>query len=117
MRKKHSETSLLHHSNSGFSRYDEDPSVGMVSSVEVFDVNSVPRQLSMNGNNPEKNRAIRVSLIGNIFLLFIKIMVSYQSGSLAFVASAVNSLLDLVSQSIIFCAMRGNENVDERVWP
>jgi Co/Zn/Cd efflux system component len=116
-----SETSHLQHSHSVFPRYD-DAGGGIVSSVDACDVTMPVRMNSDFKNNhnnigAEKDRATRLSLYANIALLIVKIVISYLSGSLAFVASAVDSLLDLVSQTIIFCAMRGNVNVDERIWP
>lgn len=61
--------------------------------------------------------ATKTSLVVNFGLLVVKIYISYVSGSLAFLASAVDSLLDLVSQSIIYYALQGNENVDENKYP
>jgi Co/Zn/Cd efflux system component len=110
------ETTHLH-SHSVFGRYD-DIGGGVVSSPDAC---TLPPKRSNSNNtvllNNEKNKATRWSLYANVALLIVKIVISYLSGSLAFVASAVDSLLDLVSQSIIFCAMSGNVNVDERVWP
>ena len=112
------ETTHLH-SHSRYSRYD-DSGVGLVSTGDACEMHLPPRQLSLGASGPnaeERQRASRLSLYANIGLLILKVFVSYLSGSLAFVASAVDSLLDLVSQTIIFWAMRGNENVDQTVWP
>lgn len=77
-----------------------------------------PSPRSDGSQDPDRfSSATRWSLGINFLLLFVKVYVSYVSGSLAFLASAVDSLLDLVSQSIIFYAVRGNENVDEAKYP
>jgi len=104
---------------STFPRYDEN-GLGVVSSPDGCDVRLSPPSkggMVRQDSQVQRNYVTKVSLGANIILLIVKVVICYLSGSLAFIASAVDSLLDLVSQTIIFCAMRGNANVDERVWP
>lgn len=58
-----------------------------------------------------------ISFWMNIFLFSMKIYVSVRSHSLAVIASAVDSLLDLISQAIIYFALQGTSVVDEENWP
>jgi cation diffusion facilitator family transporter len=53
---------------------------------------------------PAVRLAINLSFAGNVILFIIKIFASIWSGSIAVVASAIDSSLDLVSGSIIFVA-------------
>ena len=119
---KRTESTHLH-SHSVYGRYDGKAPLEsvVVSTGECYDNHLPARSLSNNnagnGTVEEKNYASKATLGANIILLIIKLVLSYVSGSLAFVASAVDSLLDLVSQTIIFCALRGNERVDTRIYP
>jgi cation diffusion facilitator family transporter len=58
-----------------------------------------------------------LSLFANIGLFAFKVWVALTANSMAVVASAVDSLLDMVSQLIILLAMRGQQNVNRDVWP
>ncbi|GBG28725.1 Metal tolerance protein 9 [Hondaea fermentalgiana] len=58
-----------------------------------------------------------ISMFANVCLFSFKIYVSVASRSLAVMASAVDSFLDLVSQTIIYYAMRGTRHVDEEKYP
>lgn len=55
---------------------------------------------------PAVRFAINISFAANVLLFAIKIFASIYSGSLAVIASAIDSSLDLVSGSIIFIAAR-----------
>jgi cation diffusion facilitator family transporter len=52
-----------------------------------------------------------------VILLGASAAVAFLTGSLWLLASAVGSFLDLVSQIIIFFALRSNRNVDRSRWP
>ena len=101
-------------SNSKVKYYDEE-GMGLVAEASC-DV-KLPRRVDSDPETEEKNRASFWSLVINFGLLIVKVILSYVTGSLSFLASAVDSFLDLISQSIIFCAVRGNRDVDERVYP
>lgn len=58
-----------------------------------------------------------ISIFANVFLFAFKIYISITSHSLAVMASAVDSFLDLVSQAIIYYAMHGTRKFDEQVYP
>ena len=58
-----------------------------------------------------------ISLVANVILFSAKVYVFVQSHSLAVLASAVDSLLDLVSQLIVYLALRGSQDADEATWP
>eukprot|EP00511_Aplanochytrium_stocchinoi_P005719 CAMPEP_0204832586 /NCGR_PEP_ID=MMETSP1346-20131115/14227_1 /ASSEMBLY_ACC=CAM_ASM_000771 /TAXON_ID=215587 /ORGANISM="Aplanochytrium stocchinoi, Strain GSBS06" /LENGTH=675 /DNA_ID=CAMNT_0051964505 /DNA_START=121 /DNA_END=2148 /DNA_ORIENTATION=- len=60
---------------------------------------------------------IIVSLIANVVLFSAKIVIFVESRSLAVLASAVDSLLDLISQAIVYLALRGSQEADEQIWP
>eukprot|EP00510_Aplanochytrium_minuta_P003750 CAMPEP_0184007018 /NCGR_PEP_ID=MMETSP0954-20121128/1067_1 /TAXON_ID=627963 /ORGANISM="Aplanochytrium sp, Strain PBS07" /LENGTH=565 /DNA_ID=CAMNT_0026285735 /DNA_START=469 /DNA_END=2166 /DNA_ORIENTATION=- len=60
---------------------------------------------------------IVISLLANIALFTAKIYVVIESHSLAVLASAVDSLLDLISQVIVYLALRGSQEADEQTWP
>lgn len=55
---------------------------------------------------PAVRLAINLSFVCNVLLFAIKIFAAIYSGSLAVIASAVDSSLDLLSGSILFCASR-----------
>jgi len=57
------------------------------------------------------------SLACNMVLFSFKIYISIASRSLAVMASAIDSMLDLVSQTIIYYALRGTRKVDEEKYP
>jgi cation diffusion facilitator family transporter len=58
-----------------------------------------------------------VSICANVLLFGANSTVAYLTGSLSLLASAVDSFLDLISQIIIFFALRSNRNVDRARWP
>jgi cation diffusion facilitator family transporter len=63
-------------------------------------------------------RNLTLVSFGTCFLLFaFKVYVALSANSMAVVASAVDSLLDMVSQLIILLAMRGQQNVNRDLWP
>ncbi|KAH9251343.1 hypothetical protein BASA81_010754 [Batrachochytrium salamandrivorans] len=124
-------TPLHSHGSKPFRKSSYDSSgTGLISDRNACDLRDLAFQMkqrpitkqppSPRSDNPDPDRfssATRWSLGINFLLLIVKVYVSYVSSSLAFLASAVDSLLDLVSQSIIFYALRGNENVDEAKYP
>ena len=60
---------------------------------------------------------IYASFLSNCVLFCIKVYIFWQSNSLAVLASAVDSFLDLVSQGIMFLVLRGSQDADEEIWP
>jgi len=58
-----------------------------------------------------------LSMFANVCLFFFKLYISITSRSLAVMASAVDSFLDLVSQTIIYFALKGSRIVDEEKYP
>ena len=60
---------------------------------------------------------IYVSFFSNCVLFVLKVYIFWQSHSLAVLASAVDSFLDLVSQGIVFLVLHGSQDADEELWP
>mmetsp|Transcript_9270 Transcript_9270/g.15064 ORF Transcript_9270/g.15064 Transcript_9270/m.15064 type:complete len:584 (+) Transcript_9270:100-1851(+) len=58
-----------------------------------------------------------ISLLSNVLLFGCKIYISIKSRSLAVMASAIDSFLDLVSQLIIYYVLRGQKAIDEEKYP
>merc|ERR1711991_74923 len=72
-----------------------------------------PRAESKCSNNPAVvGRVTRFSLIANVVIFLVKATLAYLSGSLVIVASALDSLLDLVSGSVLFFTQRAMAAVD-----
>jgi len=61
--------------------------------------------------------AIRISFIANVILLIIKIVTLTRTGSLAVLTSLVDSLLDLLSGSILFISNRAISKVNLLDYP
>jgi len=75
--------------------------------MQAVDLNQDPRVLF----------AAYVSFGVNVFLLIVNCIVAGVSGSLALLASAIDSLMDIISQIVVFMAARKIRNVDRSVWP
>eukprot|EP00850_Spirogloea_muscicola_P003270 SM000013S26439 [mRNA] locus=s13:391614:393778:+ [translate_table: standard] len=61
--------------------------------------------------------AINISNLANVFLLIAKVYVSVESGSLAIIASALDSLLDLLSGFILYFTARSMRKDNPYLYP
>lgn len=66
---------------------------------------------------PAVRFAINASFLCNVILFVIKVIAAGWSGSLAVVASAIDSSLDLLSGSILYCAARIAARRNKYKWP
>lgn len=72
----------------------------------------------MNKTNPSLvTLAINLSYCANVLLLLIKIWALVISGSLAMLASVLDSCLDILSGSVLFFAQRAVENTNKYQYP
>lgn len=79
------------------------------------------KKTSINGDEDDKKPAVRcainASFFCNVILFVIKVIAAGWSGSLAVVASAIDSSLDLLSGSILYCAARIAARRNKYKWP
>jgi len=61
--------------------------------------------------------ASNLSLFVNFLLLIANFTGFWMTGSLSLLSTTADSFLDLLSQTIIAVALRGNRNVDKDIWP
>ena len=61
--------------------------------------------------------AMRMSFLSNCLLLALKAFIGFTSGSLAIIASALDSLLDLISGAILFLTSRAMNQHDVYKYP
>lgn len=67
--------------------------------------------------NPAVKFAINISFAANLCLFAAKLVAAVYSGSLAIIASVVDSSLDLLSGSILWCASRIAARQNKHKWP
>lgn len=79
------------------------------------------KKAGVDGEEDDKKPAVRfainVSFFCNVILFVIKVIAAGWSGSLAVVASAIDSSLDLLSGSILYCAARIAARRNKYKWP
>jgi divalent metal cation (Fe/Co/Zn/Cd) transporter len=62
-------------------------------------------------------RAIKFSFIANVIVVTCKVIAAISSGSIAAIASAIDSVLDIVSASVLYFTERAMRNVDTFKFP
>ena len=62
-------------------------------------------------------RAIKFSFIANVVVVTCKVIAAISSGSIAVIASAIDSVLDIVSASVLYFTERAMRNVDTFKFP
>jgi len=78
-------------------------------------VNAAP--LKRRSSQGASSWLVSLSLVVNVCLLVFKLYIVYRSRSLVVIASAVDSVLDLVAQFIILAALSKAGEVDMEAWP
>lgn len=80
---------------------------------EEMTIETTPLLVSNKTNNTESNNnkwlihlAINISFIANVVLFLTKVFLAIYSGSMAILASAFESFLDILSNAIIFFTIR-----------
>jgi len=76
-----------------------------------------PPARKRNGRVPPSRWLASVSLVANVLLLLFKVLIVVRTRSLVVVASAVDSVLDLVAQLIILYALSAAGEIDIDAWP
>jgi len=76
-----------------------------------------PPARKRDGRVPQSRWLVSVSLVGNVVLLVFKVLIVVRTRSLVVVASAVDSVLDLVAQLIILYALSAAGEIDMDAWP
>ena len=65
----------------------------------------------------KQKRAVVFGIIGNLFLLFVKIIVAVFTNSIAVISDALNSLIDVVTSGIVYVCMKISKKHPDKTHP